>query len=109
VGNFKHGESVGPRTASRLMPVFHPRENTQFESSTDERRLDFENDEMAFKNAGMAESDRCVLAKGARPSTETETGSGTDNTCLTCAGTGVWYDGTMREERCANCDGRGWR
>jgi hypothetical protein len=29
--------------------------------------------------------------------------------CLTCNGTGKWYEGTFREETCVNCDGTGWR
>lgn len=37
-----------------------------------------------------------------------ETGTGIAGQCLTCCGTGKWYEGTPREEPCVNCGGRGW-
>lgn len=45
--------------------------------------------------------------ENSRPSTETK--PETSVPCLTCAGTGIWYEGSPDEERCPNCNGTGWR
>jgi hypothetical protein len=37
-----------------------------------------------------------------------DTGTGIAGRCLTCCGTGKWYEGTPWEEPCVNCGGRGW-
>jgi hypothetical protein len=33
---------------------------------------------------------------------------GDSRKCLTCAGTGVWYAGTVEEDECSSCGGTGY-
>ncbi len=52
--------------------------------------------------------------KPTRPPSEnnepsTETWPKPEVRCFTCAGTGIWYEGSLDEESCPNCKGRGWR
>jgi hypothetical protein len=51
--------------------------------------------------------DRLKVALGSlRPSPDAD--ERTRGTCLTCGGTGLWYEGTSQEESCESCGGSGY-